>query len=119
MRLPNLSTIPGFRSPLLLCLEKIGLVPPKLVATIPIDVEWPDDENLLETLTFYLFEYPSGRRDYSFYEYGKCEEVKYHEMIVPEVLTWIYGGPLPVEAVRPRDTAEVVPFTVIEIAPSP
>lgn len=98
--------------------EWVGLLPPKLVATIPIDVEWPDDDGLLETVTFYLFEFPSGRREYRLYEYGKCQEVKYHEMIVPEVLTWIYGGPLPVEAVRPREMAEVVPFRVIDTAPS-
>jgi hypothetical protein len=80
-------------------LEKRGFTDIKLVATCDYEVEWEvESGDLLEMITFYLMEYPSGRRDWRVYEYGKCAEEFIHQAYLKDILIWTYGGPLPREA---------------------
>ncbi|RYD73381.1 MAG: hypothetical protein EOP84_21650 [Verrucomicrobiaceae bacterium] len=109
----------------MLLLERFRLVQPTLIATLVESVEWPpeddnDDDDLGydEDITYYLLEYPSGRRTYDWHAYGKAQEVDYYEVNLAPVLAWTYGGPLPSGAKLPKPAqADVVPFRVVKDTP--
>jgi hypothetical protein len=90
---------------LLVIYEKLGFIQPKLVAVKDYDVELQDEEDddfsYIETITFYLMEYPSGRRDYKVHSYGRCAVANLHEVYLRDVLIWVCGGPLPYKAEQP------------------
>jgi hypothetical protein len=76
--------------------ENRGYITPALIATCDYSEEWEDDEgDHQETITFYLMEYPSGRRDWRVYEYGQCADEGTHTAYLRDILVWTYGGPLP------------------------
>lgn len=109
-------------NPVTIALEKIGLLKPALVAIVDHKVSWPDEDpddaaefaTYDEELSFFLLEYPSGRRSYDLHEYGRCDTVDFHEVYLRDVLAWTYGGPLPKGAVRPGQAAEVVSLKVLK-----
>jgi hypothetical protein len=96
--------------------ERWGITPPTLIATVEHEIFWfeddedPDDgdEGRSEMLTYFLLEYPSGRRDYRYDSYGSNQEHAYHELYLAEVTAWVYGGALPKGAKRPKTQAEVI-----------
>jgi hypothetical protein len=102
--------------------ENLGLVTPKLVAMVDHKVDWPmesDEDAALfatydEEITFFLMQYPSGRREYRLHEYGRCSSIDYHEVFLRDVLAWTYGGPLPKNAVKPGQAAEVISLRVLK-----
>lgn len=102
--------------------EWLEIIRPELVATVDYVVEWPicmEEPELglyEETITFYLFEYLSGRRDWRVYEYDKCEELSYHDTKLRDILMWEYGGPLPANWRRPgeQEHAQVINLRVVK-----
>lgn len=76
--------------------EQMGIITPRLVATIDYCFDW-DDEDGIENeakITFFLQEFPSGRRQFEFscttgYEEFLCDQYS------RDVMVWRYGGPLP------------------------
>lgn len=112
------------RNPVLVVLERLGLVQPKLIALVDEVACWPadEDEDTLadyeEEVTYYLLEWPSGRREYDYHSYGKAEDCDYHEVHLRDIIAWTHGGPLPPGArkvTQPR--AEIVPFKVVKDTP--
>jgi hypothetical protein len=109
-------------NPVTILMEKIGLVRPTLAAVVSHAVDWPisGDEDASEFATYeeevvlFLFQFPSGRREYTVFEYGRCAECKFHEVYLKEALIWSYGGPLPKGAKSPSQAAEVISLKVIK-----
>jgi hypothetical protein len=103
-------------------LERLGIATPQLVAMVDHKVDWPmeSDEDAAnfatydEEITFFLMQYPSGRREYRLHEYGRCSSIEYHEVFLRDILAWTYGGPLPKNAVRPGQAAEVISLRVLK-----
>lgn len=107
-------------NPVLLGLEKMGLVEPHLAAVVDYPVEWAysDEDPSLgvyeETITFMLLEYPSGRRDWTVHVYGKNDELDYFDHYLRDVLIWTHGGPLPRNHSKPGQPAEVISLRVLK-----
>lgn len=98
--------------------ERVGVIRPKLVATRAYRVFWRDpsdaaDEGVRETVTFYLLQYPSGRRAYEVHDYGYARDKDYAESVSAEVIAWTLGGPLPVGAQR-QNGPEIIQLKCID-----
>lgn len=112
------------RNPLLVLLEKTGLVPPRLVAMVDEAVSWPADEDedteadYEEEITYYLLQWPSGRRGFDYHSYGKAQDCDYHEVNLRDIIAWTHGGPLPPGS-RPlkKGHAEIIPLRVVKDTP--
>lgn len=92
--------------------ESWGITQPTLVATLEEVIVWyddvDDDDGVDEVITFYLIEYPSGRRDYRVHVYGENDAKDIHEIYTAQVMAWVYGGPLPERAKRPNSSPEII-----------
>ena len=106
------------QNPIAVKLEQMGWIAPKLVAVVDHEVEWPvvddADDMYEEEITFFLLEYPSGRRTWEMHQYGKNEEQNMYEIYLREVLIWTMGGPLPPTAVKPGAPAKIINLRVIK-----
>lgn len=102
--------------------EFVGMVRPALVATLEVEVFWPavttedgeEEAERAETITFFLFQHPSGRRFYRSHTYGKCWTYDTDDNYAAPVLMWVYGGPLPVGAKLNRTSAEIIPLREVQ-----
>lgn len=109
-------------NPALIALERLGLITPTLVAMVDHKVDWPfedpqdaaDFATYDEEITFFLMQYPSGRREYRLHQYGRCDTIDYHEVYLRDVLAWTYGGPLPKGAVKSGQAAEILNLRVLK-----
>jgi hypothetical protein len=119
MKLPSLPAIEGFINPIIMYLEKREMIRRRLVGHYEVIRVWnaSDFDSDIgfdrERIVFFLFEYPSGRRVYETYDYGRCEDKDAYQEHLPEVLLWVHGGPMPSGTKKPGDSppkVEVIPM---------
>lgn len=83
-----------------------------LVATVDRKIQWVDHNDLIETITFYLFEnQKTKKRSWAVHEYGLCKTLKMHKKYLGEILTWVYGGDFPQHTVELNQrSAKIIKF---------
>lgn len=89
--------------------ERLGLIDSELVATVSEVILFEDEDgDDDEIVTFFLRQFPSGRRFYSVHVYGAAEACKLDRKYAASVIAWTYGGPLPENAEVVRNSAVIL-----------